>query len=67
MYLADMTRPLYRMPDGSTLNVQVAINRVALLSERPNKTLIYVSGVTVTCDFLAMVEGIMPQQSLVPD
>lgn len=38
MYLADMSRPLCDMPDGIILNAQVAINSVALLSKRPNKT-----------------------------
>lgn len=33
MYLADLSRPLCGMPDGTTLNTQVAINCVALLSE----------------------------------
>lgn len=46
------------MPDGRTLNVQVAINRVALLSERPNKTPIYISGVMDTRNFLLWLRAL---------
>jgi hypothetical protein len=60
MNLADMSRPLCGMLDGSTQNVQVAFNRAALLSERPNKTPIYVSGVTDTRNFLPWLTTLCP-------
>jgi len=56
MYLADLSRPLC----GTTLNSQVAINSVTLLSERPNKTPIFVSGVTDMHNFLQWLKALSP-------
>jgi hypothetical protein len=60
MYLADMSRPLCGISDGTTLNAQVAINSIALISERPSKKPIFVSGVTGTRDFLPWLKALCP-------
>ena len=56
---SDMSGPPNDMPDGTTINVQVA-NTCLLAGERPNKTPIYISGVRDTRAFLAWLLATCP-------
>ena len=49
---SDMSGPLSDMPNGATINAQVA-NTCLPAGERPNKTTIFISGVLDTRAFLA--------------
>jgi hypothetical protein len=53
---SDMSGTLSDMPDGATLNAQVA-NTCLLAGERPNKTPIFISGVRDTRAFLAWLRA----------
>jgi len=57
MSLGDMSGPLCGMPDGATINAQVATSSAAPIGERNNKTPIYVTGVTDTRGFLAWLRA----------
>ena len=54
-----MSGPLSDMPDGATLNAQVA-NTCLPAGERPNKTPIFISGVRDTRDYLAWLRASCP-------
>jgi len=56
---SDMSGPLSDMPDGATLNAQVA-NTCLPAGERPNKTPIFISGVRDTRDYLAWLRASCP-------
>jgi len=56
---SDMSGPLSDMPDGATLNAQVA-NTCMPAGERPNKTPIFVSGVRETRAFLVWLRASCP-------
>jgi len=53
---SDMSVPLSGMPDGATLIGQVP-NTCLPVGECPNKTLIFISGVRDTHDFLAWLRA----------
>jgi len=53
---SDISGPLSDMPDGATLNAQVA-NSCLPAGERPNKTPIFISGVRDTRAFLAWLRA----------
>jgi len=55
----DMSGPLSGMPVGTTLNAQVA-NACLPAGQRPNKTPIFISGVTDTRAFLAWLRESCP-------
>ena len=55
----DMSWPLSDMPDGATLNAQVA-NTCLPAGERPNKTPIFISGVRDTRAFLTWLRASCP-------
>jgi hypothetical protein len=55
----DMSGPLSDMPDGATLNAQVA-NTCLPAGERPNKTPIFISGVRDPRAFLAWLRASCP-------
>jgi hypothetical protein len=55
----DMSGPLSGMPDGVTLNAQVA-NTCLPAGEHPNKTPIFISGVRDTRAFLAWLRASCP-------
>jgi len=56
---SDMSGPLSDMPDGTTLNGQVA-NTCLPAGERPNKTPIFISGVCDTRAFLGWLRASCP-------
>jgi len=56
---SDMSGPLNDMPDGTTLNAQVA-NTCLPAGQRPNKTPIFISGVRDTRAFLAWLRASCP-------
>jgi len=55
----DMSGPLSGMPDGTTFNAQVA-NACLPAGQRPNKTPIFISGVSDTRAFLAWLRAPCP-------
>jgi len=55
----DMFGPLSDMPDGTTLNDQVT-NAYIPAGQRPNKTPIFISGVTDTRAFLTWLRASCP-------
>ena len=56
---SDMSGTLSDMPDGATLNAQVA-NTCLPPGERPNTTTIFISGVRDTRAFLAWLRASCP-------
>jgi len=56
---SDMSGPLNGIPDGTTPNAQVA-NAYLPAGERPNKTLIFISGVSDTRSFVACLRASCP-------
>jgi len=55
----EMSGPLSGMPDGTTINAQVA-NACLPAGQRPNKTPIFISGVIDTRTFLAWLRASCP-------
>jgi hypothetical protein len=56
----DMSGQLRGMPNGATTYAQVAATSAAPVGERPNKTPIFISGVSDTRAFLAWLRATCP-------